>query len=56
MLDIRRHVIDGGRAAAGYFGGGVLWMCRDYRAAWVDATAIPFPIQMDLWYELIETV
>jgi hypothetical protein len=25
-------------------------------AVWVDATAIPFPIQMDLWYELIETV
>jgi hypothetical protein len=24
MLGIRRHVIDGGRAAAGYFGGGVL--------------------------------
>ena len=23
---------------------------------WVDATVIPFPIQMDLWYELIETV
>ena len=33
MLDIRRHVIDGGRAAAGYFGGGVLWIRRDYRAA-----------------------
>jgi hypothetical protein len=28
MLDIRRHVIDGGRAAAGYFGGGVLWIRR----------------------------
>jgi hypothetical protein len=27
MLDIRRHVIDGGRAAAGYFGGGVLCGC-----------------------------
>jgi hypothetical protein len=24
--------------------------------AWADATVIPFPIQMDLWYEFIETV
>jgi hypothetical protein len=23
---------------------------------WVDATVIPFPIQMDLWYECIEMV
>jgi hypothetical protein len=39
----------------------------DYKAAsshqraaappgWVDATVIPFPMQMDLWYECIEMV
>ena len=43
MLDIRRHVIDGGRAAAGYFGGGVLWMCRDYRATGLHGSAVSRP-------------
>ena len=30
--------------------------CTTKTTKWVDATAIPFPIQIDLWYEFIEMV
>jgi hypothetical protein len=34
----------------------IMVMLPEGKLVWVDATAIPFPIQMDLWYECIEMV
>jgi hypothetical protein len=34
----------------------LLYLQHTGHPGWVDATAIPFPIQIDLWYECIETV
>jgi hypothetical protein len=46
-------ILEDGEKAAG----GAGTVCGIEAAGWVDATVIiPFPIQMDLWYECIEMV